>query len=72
METVNQDVRTQVKAVMKEKGLTQQAIADKLGVDRVYVNRMLSGHASQVPGRWSEMLELLGLELTVKTKDERV
>jgi transcriptional regulator with XRE-family HTH domain len=65
---VNEEVRTQVKARMKEKGLTQQAVADALGVDRVYVNRMLSGNASQVPGRWADLLKELGLELTVKEK----
>lgn len=66
MKFVNDDIRTRVKAVMKERGLTQQAVADELGVDRVYVNRMLNGSASQVPARWAEMLGLLGLRLTVE------
>ncbi|MBZ9750762.1 helix-turn-helix domain-containing protein [Deinococcus sp. HMF7604] len=63
---MNEDIRAQVKKVMKERGLTQQAVADELGVDRVYVNRMLSGSTSQVPARWAEMLGLLGLRLTVE------
>jgi transcriptional regulator with XRE-family HTH domain len=68
--SVNQEVRKQVKAAMKAKGLTQQALADELGVKRVYVNRMLSGDTSNVPGRWSDLLTLLGLELTVKPKGQ--
>lgn len=55
---------------MKARGLTQQAMADKMGVDRVYVNRMLSGNASNPPGHWAAMLDLLGLELVAKPKED--
>lgn len=66
MQTVNQEVRKEVRDAMKRRGITQQAAADALGVDRVYVNRMLSGDTSNTPGRWADLLGLLGLELTVK------
>lgn len=65
---MNQDVRQAVKAVMKQKGLTQEQVADSLGVNRVYINRMLSGGTSNMPGRWGQLLDHLGLELTVKEK----
>jgi len=45
-------------------------VADDLGVERVYINRMLSGDTSKIPARWLELLDLLGLELTVKQKGE--
>jgi len=66
---VNQDIRTAVKAAIKTKGMTQEDVAGELGVNRVYINRMLSGDTSQMPGRWSQLLDLLGLELTVKPKN---
>jgi len=66
---VNQDIRTAVKAAIKTKGMTQEDVAGELGVNRVYINRMLSGDTSQMPGRWSQLLDLLGLELTVKPKE---
>ena len=68
MRGVNQDVREQVKAVMKARGITQQALANALGVNRVYVNRMLTGDTSSIPGRWADVFSELGLELTVKPR----
>lgn len=68
MSNVNQQVREQVKAIMKDRGVTQQAAADQLGISRIYVNQMLNGTTSQMPGRWVELLDLLGLELVVRQK----
>ncbi|WP_175607322.1 helix-turn-helix transcriptional regulator [Deinococcus marmoris] len=68
---MNQDVRQAVKTVIKEKGLTQEQVAEALGVNRVYVNRMLSGSTSKMPGRWSELLEYLDLRLTVESSKEK-
>lgn len=63
---MNEDVRSAVKAAMKERGLTQEQVAEELGVDRVYVTRMLSGSVSETPRRWEDLLKLLGLRLTVE------
>lgn len=67
---VNAEVRAKAKAAIKDKGMTQKDVADALGVDRVYVNRMLSGNASQIPSRWADLLNLLGLKI-VAVEDEK-
>lgn len=71
MRHMNEEISAQVKAVLKERGLTQQALADEMGVDRVYVNRMLNGSTSQLPTRWAELLSVLGLRLTVEPIEKR-
>lgn len=68
MTDVNQDVCRQVKAVMKEDGVTQEAVAGQMGVDRIYINRMLNNSTSKIPMRWGQLLDLLGLELVVRRK----
>lgn len=68
MTDVNQDVCRQVKAVMKEDGVTQEALAAQMGVDRIYINRMLNNNTSKIPLRWGQILDLLGLELVIRRK----
>ncbi|GGS10354.1 hypothetical protein GCM10008960_40620 [Deinococcus sedimenti] len=71
MTDVNQDVCRQVKAVMKEDGMTQEAVAQQMNVDRVYINRMLNNGTSKIPMRWGQLLDLLGLELVIRRKQDR-
>lgn len=68
MTDVNQDVCRQVKAVMREDGITQEALAQKMGVDRIYINRMLNNNTSKIPLRWGQVLSILGLELVIRRK----
>ncbi|WP_268243881.1 helix-turn-helix domain-containing protein [Deinococcus sedimenti] len=56
---------------MKEDGMTQEAVAQQMNVDRVYINRMLNNGTSKIPMRWGQLLDLLGLELVIRRKQDR-
>lgn len=69
MPAVNEAVRNAVRAAMKEQGLTQEQVAERIGVHRVHVSRMLTGEVGEVSRPWKELLALVGIEavpVTVK------
>lgn len=67
---VNDDIRAQFLAQLKEKNISQAELARQLGVPRQHVSRALTGENPQgkMPPIWAKMLEALNLELTVKPK----
>jgi predicted transcriptional regulator len=65
---VNDEIRRLVKETMAEKGLSQQAVADALGLKRPNITRMLSGRSGQVPVNWQGLFDLLGVEPTIRPK----
>lgn len=70
MPGMNEEIRQAVRDALAKKGLSQTKAAEQMGVDRVYVTRMLSGKAAgDAPKSWQKLLELAGLELTVKEKE---
>jgi predicted transcriptional regulator len=62
-------IRRAVVEEMTRQGMTQTALAEKLGVTRSHVSQMLSGYRGKVPESLVELLTALGLELTVKRSD---
>ncbi len=68
---VNEKIVKTVKAKMKEDGVTQEALANRLGMKRTNLVRMVNGHIGSVPRRWQEVLDELGLELIAVPKEER-
>ena len=66
-EGMNEQVRARVKQVMKQRGITQLELAQRLGMKPPHVSRMLgSGKhgGGMLPGNWGELLKELDLELT--------
>ncbi len=59
-----------VKAKMKEDGVTQDALAKQLGMERTNLVRLVNGHVGSIPRRWQEVLDALGLELVAVPKEE--
>ncbi len=53
---------------MQERGLTQQQLADEMGIARTHLNQMLSGKLGQVPPRWALLANTLGLEIVIQPK----
>lgn len=70
MPGMTEAVRKAVKARMEKLGKSQGDVAKALDMERVNVTRMLSGRSGKIPEKWLEMLDYLGLELTVKSKAE--
>lgn len=54
--------------VRRERGLTQQQLADRVHVDRSYLARMESGLATEQISRTFAVLRELGFELRVVAK----
>ena len=61
-------IRDTVKRVMHEEGLTQAALAERLGVKQPSVADILSGRRGRQPESLLNLLDALGLELTVMPK----
>lgn len=61
-------IRDTVKRVMHEEGLTQAALAQRLGVKQPSVADILSGRRGRQPESLLNLLDALGLELTVTPK----
>ncbi|GGL16021.1 helix-turn-helix domain-containing protein [Deinococcus radiotolerans] len=68
---MNKEVVRQVKAMMKEDGITQDVLAERMQVERIYVNRMLTASTSLMPKRWRQLLDVLGLEVVIQRKQKR-
>lgn len=66
---MNDHIRSVVKQVLKQRGITQLELAQKLGMKPPHISRMLSSGADgggKVPENWEAILEALQLELTVQ------
>lgn len=70
MSDVNEQIRQQVRQAMRDQGISQEELAQKLGTERVYVNRMLNGRVSSVPKRWAQVFSELGLRLTLEAESQ--
>jgi transcriptional regulator with XRE-family HTH domain len=65
------DIGETLKARRQALGLTQQQLADKLGLTKSYVAAMERGRKSPSLATVSPFIEALGGELLIKWKDER-
>lgn len=66
---VTEEIRAIVKQVMHERRMTQNELAEKLGVTPQALSRTLN-ERGKVPGLWKGIFEELGLEVTVKRTDD--
>ena len=65
---MNDKIVETVKAKMKHDGITQEALANRLGMARTNLVRLVNGHVGSVPKRWQDVLDELGLELVAVPK----
>lgn len=65
---MNDKIVETVKAKMKNDGITQEALANRLGMARTNLVRLVNGHVGSVPKRWQDVLNELGLELVAVPK----
>ena len=66
---MNDKIVETVKAKMKDDGITQEALANRLGMARTNLVRLVNGHVGSVPKRWQDVLDALGLELIAVPKE---
>lgn len=56
------DVRRRLQQALEDEGVSQAAIAEKIGVGRSVVNRQIKGHADLSLSRIGEIAEVLGYD----------
>jgi transcriptional regulator with XRE-family HTH domain len=64
-------IRLAIREAMNDKGLTQQELADKLGIKQPSVAQLISGKYGAIPQSLLDVLEALDLELVVQAKKKR-
>jgi len=67
---MNEAVQNAVREAMKRKGLTRQKMAEDLEIAPTNLSNILNGKTSDMPKRWREILDYLGLELTAQPTEE--
>ena len=59
---VNKEIRRQIKALMKERGISQEQLAEQIGMRRTNLNQMLNAE-TDIPQRWQDIFNALGKKL---------
>ncbi|RIH90656.1 hypothetical protein Mterra_00258 [Calidithermus terrae] len=71
MSPMTDRVRKAVKERMAQLGMSQGDLAEKLHMERVNLNRVLTGRSGKIPESWQRILDSLGLELMVVPKSDQ-
>lgn len=66
---INEKIRHQILAHMKEKGLDQTAVARLLGISPQAVGQILRGNRGKVPTSLINVLEKIGMTLDATPED---
>jgi transcriptional regulator with XRE-family HTH domain len=62
---MNLQIREALRSAVREQGLTHAKLAERLGITQPSVSQLLNGSYGKVPQSLIEVLDVLGLELTV-------
>ena len=70
MNETNERLRNAIKSALAARDETTAEFARDAGLERAYLDRLVSGAEGGVPGPLLEVLEALGLELTARPKGQ--
>lgn len=65
---VNKELRHQIKALMKERGISQEQLAEQISMRRTNLNQMLNAD-TDIPQRWQDVFQALGKKLVLVDVD---
>ncbi len=71
MNETNERLRNAIKSALAARDTTTAEFAREAGVNRAYLDRLVSGAEGALPGPLLEVLEALGLELEVHPKEQK-
>jgi transcriptional regulator with XRE-family HTH domain len=60
------EIRKQTRKLMKRRGISVSKLAYEIDMDRPNLSRILNGRSAEVPESWLNILDVLGVELTLK------
>jgi transposase-like protein len=73
MQAMTDDIKATLRAEIARQGKTMSEVAREIKTSRNQVSRMLSAKrkdsSGEIPDVWKDLLEHLGYELTLKTKE---
>lgn len=67
---MNEQVRNAARHALKNQGLTQAEVAEKIGLKQPDIARLLNGKVGQVPENWQKLLDTLGLQIIAVPVDK--
>lgn len=70
IDPVNEKIGAAVKEALKKQGRTQADLARSLNMKPSNLSNMLSGKISEVPRRWQDILDDVGLDLAAVPKKD--
>ena len=70
MNATNERLRNAIKSALAARDETTAEFAREAGLERAYLDRLVSGAEGGVPERLLEVLEALDLELTARSKEQ--
>ena len=70
MENMTDHIREAVRIELARRDWNKSRLADESGVSRQYVSELMGGKAGNLSPAWAAILDKLGLELTVRSKEE--
>jgi transcriptional regulator with XRE-family HTH domain len=69
---MNEKIVQTVKAKMEADGISQGELSRRLGMQRSNLARLVNRRAGDIPRRWQEILDELGLELIAVPKEDEL
>lgn len=70
MDHMNEGIRRAVRVSLAERDMSQTDLAEKIGVSRQYVSRIMQGQVGKIPPAWQRILDALDLDLVAVPRDK--
>ncbi len=67
--TVNDHIRQAIRIELAKRNMKQAELAEKMGMSKQYLNRIMLGQIGKIPKTWEKLLDEFDLELVVRQKD---
>lgn len=65
---INDEIKTAIRAGIAQQGKTQREFSESLGIHPTQLSKMMAGNNVGTLERWKQVLEAVGLRLTVKVE----
>ena len=70
MNSMNDNIREDVRALFARRKLNQSEVAKEIGVSRAYLNAIINGKQGDMPDTWRSLLDFLGQEIVIVPKEK--
>ena len=71
MKRMTDEIREVIRIELARRNWNKTKLSDETGLSRQYISELVNGKAGTLSPAWERIFEALGLELSVKPKEER-